>query len=284
MSGQSPTTHPSSDGNSTTSHQLETKPKPKHKPPPVRDDCWSEAATFTLIESWGDKILKLNTGSLRQQHWQEVADAVNARHGHVKKARRTDVQCKNRIDTLKKKYKVEKGLVLQLGSDNYTSPWPFFSPLDSVNGSTFKPPPPVKPKTPATAKRMPMAKTPLPLPPPPSSVPVGRRSKRPPPSVFRRNFPFMAAGDSDKSSSGGYRKRSRKDDPYGQLAEAIGRFADVYARVESWKQRQMVELEKQRMQFTKDLELERMKLLMESQVQLRKLKTGSHPEVMSRLA
>ncbi|XP_076903877.1 trihelix transcription factor ENAP2-like [Bidens hawaiensis] len=284
MSGQSPTTQPSSDGNSTTSHQSETKPK--HKPPPVRDDCWSEAATFTLIESWGDKILKLNTGSLRQQHWQEVADAVNARHGHVKKARRTDVQCKNRIDTLKKKYKVEKGLVLQLGSDNYTSPWPFFSPLDSVIGSTFKP------TAPATVKRKPMSppeKTPLLLPPLPSSVPVGRRSKRPPPqpSFFQRNFSVMAAVDFDTSSSGGDRKRSRlpeKDDPYGQLAEAIGWFADVYARVEESKQRQMVELEKQRMQFTKDLELEKMKLLMESQVQLRKLKAASVPEVMSRLA
>ncbi|XP_076945561.1 trihelix transcription factor ENAP2-like isoform X2 [Bidens hawaiensis] len=297
MSGQSPTTHPSSDGNSTTSHQSETKlKKPKPKPPPVRDDCWSEAATFTLIESWGDKILKLNTGSLRQQHWQEVADAVNASHGHVKKARRTDVQCKNRIDTLKKKYKVEKGLLLQLGSDNYTSPWPFFSPLDSVIGSTFKPPAPPKTKNPATAppkrtqKRKPIsppARTPLP--PPPSSVPVDRRSKRPPPppSNCRRNFSVMAAGDSDTSSSGGDRKRSRlpeKDDPYGQLAEAIGRFADVYAQVEESKQRQMVELEKQRMQFTKDLELERMKLLMESQVQLRKLKTGPDPEAMSPLA
>ncbi|XP_076919505.1 trihelix transcription factor ENAP2-like [Bidens hawaiensis] len=244
MSGQSRTTHISSDGNSTTSHQSETKPKPKHKPPPVRDDCWSEAATFTLIESWGDKILKLNTGSLRQQHWQEVADAVNARHGHVKKSRRSDVQCKNRIDTLKKKYKVEKGLVSQLGSDNYTSPWPFFSPLDSVIGSTFKP-------SPAPAKR----KTPLLL--PPCSVPVGRRSKR-----RRRNL----SGD---------RNNGKDDDVYGELAEAIWRFADVYARVEESKQRQMVELEKQRMQFTKDLELERMKLLMESQVQLRKLKAGS---------
>ncbi|KAL2930867.1 Trihelix transcription factor ASIL2 [Bienertia sinuspersici] len=75
---------------------------------PAREDCWSEEATFTLIEAWGQRFIELNRGNLRQKQWQEVADAVNSRHGHVKKARRTDVQCKNRIDTLKKKYKIEK--------------------------------------------------------------------------------------------------------------------------------------------------------------------------------
>ncbi|KAI3732123.1 hypothetical protein L1987_63321 [Smallanthus sonchifolius] len=329
VSPPTPPTRPSSDGNSTTSHQSETAataslddndatpplqlkpppPPPKNTSVPVREDCWSEDATFTLIEAWGDRILKLNSGSLRQKHWLEVADAVNGRHGHVKKARRTDVQCKNRIDTLKKKYKVEKALVLELGSDHYVSPWPFFAPLDSLIGSSFKPSTKT-PTPPPQRKRIPPPPAPpsrRALPPPPSSVPVGRRSKRPPPpayqpstdsSFFRRNFSVMAAAaaaidgaedDSDTSlSSGGNRKRSRsrsrngkapveKDretrcDPFHQLAEAIGRFAEVYKRVEEGKQRQMVELEKQRMQFTKDLEIERMKLLMESQVQLRKLK------------
>ncbi|KAJ0668504.1 putative transcription factor Trihelix family [Helianthus annuus] len=348
MSGQPPTppTHPSSDNNSTTTtsvhNDVTPTPKPKPKPPPrppkttpfpVRDDCWSEDATFTLIEAWGERILKLNTGSLRQNHWQEVADAVNNRHGAVKKTRRSDVQCKNRIDTLKKKYKVEKALVMELGAGCYVSPWPFFAPLDSVIGSVVKPsaktpsqPPQRKriaavkptPTPPPQRKRIAaLTVTPevaeLPLPPPPSAVPVGRRSKRPPPppyqpvsdsSFFRRNFSVMAAAaaavdgaeeDSEASlSSGGdrnqYRNHDRRGvdgdrvrrlpedegeasgDAYCELAEAIGRFADVYKRVEETKQRQMVELEKQRMEFTKDLEIERMKLLMESQVQLRKLK------------
>ncbi|KAL8249262.1 hypothetical protein R6Q59_006130 [Mikania micrantha] len=330
VSPPTPTTHPSSDGNSTTSHQSETAatvsindndatPPVKLKPPapprkttnfPVRDDCWSEDATFTLIEAWGERILKLNSGSLRQKHWLEVADAVNARHGHVKKARRSDVQCKNRIDTLKKKYKVEKSLVLELGADRYVSPWPFFAPLDSLIGSGFKPS--TKTPTPPVQRKRIKAPPSLPSLPPPSSVPVGRRSKRPPPpatdsSFFRRNFSVMAAAaaaidgaedDSDTSlSSGGDRnwnwnwnwnwngkgpRRLRVEDPHHQLAEAIGRFADVYKRVEEAKQRQMVELEKQRMQFTKDLELERMKLLMESQVQLgklKRLKSNSEPDM-----
>ncbi|KAK9065280.1 hypothetical protein SSX86_016663 [Deinandra increscens subsp. villosa] len=335
----SPPTHPSSDGNSTTSHQSETAatasmddndatpplhPKPPAAPPrnaafPVREDCWSEDATFTLIEAWGDRILKLNSGSLRQKHWLEVADAVNARHGHVRKARRTDVQCKNRIDTLKKKYKVEKSLVLELGADRYVSPWPFFAPLDSLIGSSFKPSTKT-PTPPPQRKRIPAPPS-LPALPPPSAIPVGRRSKRPPPpayqpstdsSFFRRNFSVMAAAaaaidgaedDSDTSlSSGGNPNRNRHrngnapprrvrveedgggggGDPYHQLADAIERFAEVYKSVEEAKQRQMVELEKQRMQFTKDLEIERMKLLMESQVQLgklKRLKSSSAPDL-----
>ena len=85
-------------------HADVTPPPPRQSPFPGREDCWSEEATFTLIEAWGQRHLELNRGNLRQRHWQEVADAVNALHGHVSaKARRTDVQCKNRIDTLKKK-------------------------------------------------------------------------------------------------------------------------------------------------------------------------------------
>ncbi|KAI3795181.1 hypothetical protein L1987_37830 [Smallanthus sonchifolius] len=306
---------PANDGNLTTSHQSETPSMedngatPPLKQPhrskntsfPVREDCWSEEATFTLIEAWGERFLELNRGNLRQKHWQEVADAVNVRHGHVKKARRTDIQCKNRIDTLKKKYKVEKLKVL----NNYVSPWPFFAPLDSLIGSIFKPSTQT-PTPPPHRKRIPAPPSLPALPPPPSSVPVGRRSKRPAPpayqpstdnSFFRRNFSVMAAaaaaidGDSDTScSSSGIGNRNQHQngsltrrlvvemdgdtggDPYRELAEAIGRFAGVYARVEEAKQRQMIELEKQRMQFTKDLELQRMKLLMESQVQLEKMK------------
>lgn len=72
------------------------------------------------------------------------------------------------------------------------------------------------------------------------------------------------------------KKKKREDEVMGQgywqLAEAIGRFADIYERVEEAKQRQIVELEKQRMQFAKDIEIQRMKLIVDSQVYFAKLK------------
>lgn len=56
---------------------------------------------------------------------------------------------------------------------------------------------------------------------------------------------------------------------YRMLAEAIMRLGETYEKVETAKQRQMVELEKQRMQFAKDLEILR------AQVQLDNLKRTS---------
>lgn len=58
----------------------------------------------------------------------------------------------------------------------------------------------------------------------------------------------------------------------GELARAILNFAEVYERVESSKQQQMMELERKRMEFAKDLEFQRMHMFMEAQLELEKLK------------
>ncbi|KAF7150355.1 hypothetical protein RHSIM_Rhsim02G0143100 [Rhododendron simsii] len=194
---------------------------------PFREDCWSEEATSTLVDAWGRRYLDLNRGNLRQKDWQEVADAVNARHGHTKKTRRTDVQCKNRIDTLKKKYKVEKARVSD--SDGAVpSPWPFFDRLDVLIGPA------------AAGKKV--------SPSPPLALPLPYRKPAPVAVVLPQKRPALGS------------------------ARAIERFGDIYQRVEGEKQRQMIELEKQRMQFAKDLEVQRMQLFMDTQVQLEKIK------------
>ncbi|OIT36725.1 PREDICTED: trihelix transcription factor ASIL2-like [Nicotiana attenuata] len=271
---------------------------------PAREDCWSEAATHTLVESWGSKYVELNRGNLRHQQWQEVADAVNALHGHTKKQYRTDIQCKNRIDTLKKKYKIEKARVSQ-SQGRYVPTWPFFSSLNALIGVTYKVSPSPSPETFIPRRR----KSPSPSPatftpqwrssPPLFGIPVGLRSKRPATAmdytVSRRNFSAMTAAaaaaseDSGEEDEEGSEKSSRKRSGaevvegagYRRIAEAIGRFGEIYERVEKAKQRQMVELEKQRMQFAKDLEIQRMKLIMESQLHLQKLKR-SKPHFTSR--
>ncbi|XP_057955756.1 trihelix transcription factor ENAP1-like isoform X1 [Malania oleifera] len=278
---------PTMDDGTDTPPPAAALPSRQSHPLPFREDCWSEDATHTLIEAWGDRHLELNRGNLRQKHWQEVADAVNARHGHVKKARRTDVQCKNRIDTLKKKYKIEKARVLESGG-TLTSQWPFYATLDALIGSSVpakKPLPPVNRKT-----------SPLPVLPPMALIPVGPRSKRPATatataavddSFFRQSFSAVAAaaaameaaeaggsGSESSRSSLGSRQRGREGERegYRELARAIERFGQIYERVEGAKQMQMIELEKQRMQFAKDLEFQRMQLFVDTQVQLEKIK------------
>ncbi|KAL3643510.1 hypothetical protein CASFOL_014325 [Castilleja foliolosa] len=294
---------------------------------PFREDCWTEEATSTLVDAWGQRYLDLNRGNLRQKDWQDVAETVNSLHGHTKKTRRTDVQCKNRIDTLKKKYKVEKAKTSESGGRTMSS-WPFFSRLDHLIGSNNKQQgrmsPPVMHLALPSQSTLPSQFTPpLSLPSPPFAVPIAYRKqlspamvtplilpqKRPMPSpavdesYFRRNYSAMAAAaaaaeDEGEEDDGGFdgdeaegrENRAEKEEEVGddgmkRLAKAIETFGEIYEKVESMKQRQMVELEKQRMQFTKDLEVQRMQLFMDTQVQLEKMKhakrSGSSDDIYS---
>ncbi|KAJ7951464.1 trihelix transcription factor ASIL2 [Quillaja saponaria] len=99
-----------------------------------REDCWSEGATAVLIDAWGERYLELSRGNLKQKHWKEVADIVSSREDYMK-APKTDIQCKNRIDTVKKKYKMEKAKIAAGGGP---SKWPFFQRLDHLIGPTAK--------------------------------------------------------------------------------------------------------------------------------------------------
>ncbi|VVA33750.1 PREDICTED: trihelix [Prunus dulcis] len=288
----------------TPSHATATTPSSNPRPMPVREDCWSEDATSTLVDAWGRRYLELNRGCLRQKDWQEVADAVNALHGHTKKTHRTDVQCKNRIDTIKKKYKFEMNRVSS-SNGALTSSWPFFERLDALIGSNYKKPSP----SPPVAVPLPLGyrKTP-----PPATVvtAVALPQKRSASSAavdegfFRMNYSAVAAAaaaeaeddddeDEDEDDEGNYEvdeevEMERERDSGGEiggggggggeglkrLARAIERFGEVYQRVEAEKLRQMVDLEKQRMQFANDLEVQRMNMFMDTQVQLERIKHG----------
>ncbi|OMO70564.1 hypothetical protein CCACVL1_18803 [Corchorus capsularis] len=99
-----------------------------------REDCWSEGATGVLIDAWGERYLELSRGNLKQKHWKEVADIVSSREDYMKTPK-TDIQCKNRIDTVKKKYKLEK---TKMASGGGPSKWVFFEKLDRLIGPTAK--------------------------------------------------------------------------------------------------------------------------------------------------
>ncbi|XP_047328947.1 trihelix transcription factor ASIL2-like [Impatiens glandulifera] len=99
-----------------------------------REDCWSEGGTKLLIDAWGERYLELSRGNLKQKHWKEVADVVS-RQDDYSKTPKTDIQCKNRIDTVKKKYKAEKAKISAGGGP---SKWLFYDRLDYLIGPTAK--------------------------------------------------------------------------------------------------------------------------------------------------
>ncbi|CAN1166197.1 Trihelix transcription factor ENAP2 [Linum perenne] len=272
------------------------------RPMPIREDCWSEEATATLVDSWGNRYLELNRGNLRQKDWKDVADTVNSIHGLTKKTYRTDVQCKNRIDTIKKKYKVEKTRVTA-SNGALTSSWRFFDRLDSLIGSNFSSSGSAAAASKKQQQRQRERERDSLSPSPPVALPLTnyRRTsadsmalvtlpqKRPAASAadegyFRRNYSAMAAAAAaaaaaeSESEEEEEEEVEEKEDEEGEgvrrLARAIERFGEVYERVESDKLRQMVDLEKQRMKFAKDLEMERMRIFTETQIQLEKIKKG----------
>ncbi|KAJ0964905.1 hypothetical protein J5N97_026043 [Dioscorea zingiberensis] len=282
---------------------------PPRRPPnpalPYREDCWSEGETSVLIDAWGDRYLELSRGNLRQKHWQEVADAVNSRPAGARRPPRTDVQCKNRIDTLKKKYKVEKARISDSGGA-LASQWQFYTRLDALIGSsvsaTKKPSPPSLP--PPLALPLPSHRKSSPLPLPAAAAVSSRPQKRHLPSLppvndsFRRKYSAAAAAaaaaeadiGSSSRSSGSSRssrerpakrwKRGREDEGDGirALARAITRFGEMYEKVEGAKQRQMMELERQRMEFAKNLEFQRMEIFVDSQIKLEKIKRSGRSD------
>lgn len=270
-----------------------------------REDCWSEGATAVLVEAWGERYLELSRGNLKQKHWKEVAEIVNAREDYTKTPK-TDIQCKNRIDTVKKKYKSEKAKI----AAGATSKWPFYDRLDHLIG-----PSPKILASSATAvgnSNLQPQKVPI-------AIPVGFRAnqyqqqqQQQPQSVlknqkiqFRRRGPPVESDSEERDASSPAssdslppenfdRKRPRvtssnnaaargsdrrrKGKRWGssvrELTQAILKFGEAYEHVESSKLQQVVEMEKQRMKFAKDLELQRMQFFMKTQLEISQLKLG----------
>jgi len=228
----------------------QSKSSVSHRPPLGREDWWSEEATATLVEAWGNRYVKLNHGNLRQNDWKDVADAVNSRHGDNSR-KKTDLQCKNRVDTLKKKYKTEKAKLSP-------STWRFYNRLDDLIG------PVVKKSAGGVVKSAPFKN---------HLNPTGSNS----------TGSSLEDDDEDDDEVGDWefvaRKHPRVEEvdlsegsTCRELATAILKFGEVYERIEGKKQQMMIELEKQRMEVTKEVELKRMNMLMEMQLEIEKSK------------
>ncbi|KQK09151.1 trihelix transcription factor ASIL2 [Brachypodium distachyon] len=188
---------------------------------PYREDCWSEGETSALVDSWGSRYLELNRGSLRQPQWREVADAVNSRPGASARRRppRTDIQCKNRVDTLKKKYKAER-------ARGTTSPWPFYNQLDILVGPTLSASAAAASKKPSPPRGLPMmmrrrpspSRSPSPpSPAPPMALPLPnyRRGSNLPSADLFHKAAAAAAAAVDSDSDDGYNNNNNYDDDEG---------------------------------------------------------------------
>ncbi|KAK7279533.1 hypothetical protein RJT34_24586 [Clitoria ternatea] len=100
---------------------------------------WSDTAIACLLEAYTEKFNQLNRGNLRGRDWEEVAEAVGERcgggEGKHQRSYKSVEQCKNKIDNLKKRYKVE---LQRIGSGGIsTSHWHWFKKIEAIVGNSL---------------------------------------------------------------------------------------------------------------------------------------------------
>lgn len=227
-----------------------------------RDDCWSDGSTGILISAWGERYLEMKRGNLKEKHWKEVAQIVSGGGGRT----RTHVQCKYRIDTVKRKYKLEKAKV---ATGHGSSKWAFFETMDRMIG-------PGKAQSLSTARPGP-DKAGRQQPP----LDAAERPSRPQRQPLRAATSSDSDTESDKpadfpaKSPPADRKTGAKEGQgkgLGELTRAVKRLVEVYERAETTKMMQELEMEKQRMRFAKEAELQMMQLLAKAQVEIASLR------------
>lgn len=90
----------------------------------TRRDEWSNDAIMSLLDLYEAKWKHRSRGNLKGGDWEDVATCVSIRGGGPK----TPFQCKNKVASMKQKYRSEALLKGINGSD--TSRWPFFDRMD----------------------------------------------------------------------------------------------------------------------------------------------------------
>ncbi|TKY68309.1 Trihelix transcription factor ASIL2 [Spatholobus suberectus] len=89
----------------------------------VKRDEWSEGAVSTLLEAYEAKWVLRNRAKLKGHDWEDVARHVSSR-ANCTKSPKTSTQCKNKVESMKKRYRSESAAA------DHASSWPLYSRLD----------------------------------------------------------------------------------------------------------------------------------------------------------
>ncbi|XP_068659431.1 trihelix transcription factor ENAP1-like isoform X2 [Aristolochia californica] len=90
----------------------------------LKRDEWSEGAVSSLLNAYESKWALRNRAKLKGHDWEDVSRHVSSRT-NCTKAPKTSTQCKNKIESMKKRYRSE------VAAPDPTS-WPLFPRLDSM--------------------------------------------------------------------------------------------------------------------------------------------------------
>ncbi|KAI3855033.1 hypothetical protein MKX03_018427 [Papaver bracteatum] len=228
---------------------------------------WTEHATFVLLDTWGDKFLQLGRKSLRLDEWIEVAKKVSQLSNVV----RTDTQCRNRLDTLKKKYKKEKLKIEETGNNNSSCKWVYFKKMDMLMN--------VSPRQPGLACGLDSREYVFTNPRVYMNHSNGLDEMRDSPGNSESTEADDDNSDGLPPKKARYVENGVERSSFRLLADSIKKFGDIHAKIENSKRQQMLELEKMRMEFHRDLELHRRKILERAQAEIAKMRDEDDEEL-----
>ncbi|KAE8674101.1 putative pentatricopeptide repeat-containing protein [Hibiscus syriacus] len=224
---------------------------------------WTEHETFVLLDSWGDHFLQCGRKSLRTEEWQEVAEKV----AEISKIERTETQCRNRLDTLKKKYKKEKAMLAETGAT--TSKWIYFKKMNMLMST---------PQQGQLSCGFDSGEYVLMNP----RVYLNRANGL---DEMRDSPANLDPADGEEDVSDGLppkkRRFGRQSDEGSSvrlLAYSIKKFSDIYEKIENSKRQQMLELEKMRMDFHRELEMQKRQIMERAQAEIEKMQRSSDDE------
>ncbi|KAG7616302.1 putative transcription factor MYB family [Arabidopsis thaliana] len=102
-------------------------------PPP----CWTDEETAALVNAYKDKWFALRRGNLRAADWDDVAAAVSS-SSTVGGPPKSAIQCRHKIEKLRKRYRGEKQRALNRPG-KFSSSWDLFPILDAMGFAPVTP-------------------------------------------------------------------------------------------------------------------------------------------------
>ncbi|KAK8660560.1 hypothetical protein V6N13_051482 [Hibiscus sabdariffa] len=219
---------------------------------------WSQQEIYVLLEVWGNRFLQLGRRSLRGEDWFDVADKVSDALKSVK----NEAQCRRMIDGLKRKFKKEKAKAERMGLNS--SKWVFFRKMEMLMGlgsSSFR------------QQESWLA----------CGVDSGEFVFMNPQVYLDRSTGVDEMRDSpaesemeeeeeEEDGESGMKAEVYDDNSMRMLADSVQRFGKIHEKIESSKREHMKELEKMRMDFQKELQVQKKQILERAQVEIAKLK------------
>ncbi|KAL6554570.1 hypothetical protein OROHE_007593 [Orobanche hederae] len=221
------------------------------------EEIWCEDESFALLEGWGERFMELGRRSLRAEDWVEITEKVSEMGG----VERTEVECRNQMDVLKKKYKKEMAKVESGRGSN----WVFLKKMDALLNMR-------------TRGHCVLG----------CGVDSGEYVFMNPRVYLdksnvldeMRDSPCQSDEDNENDDDDDDNKEDmlggKDEDDDGEctrlVADSIQKFGERYEKIEESKRKQMVELETMRRDFQRELEFQKRQIVELAQIEIAKIR------------